>query len=160
MERPQTAANGVREAITEGSFVTGAFLGQAELAEQYGSSRAPIPDGLRQLEADGLVPIHPTRTVYAAEIGAPKRSEITAVRELPAVETLPLVPSTVAYEKLDQPSAVLADIDDEPNAARWAAWAAHSIVRFIVHGKADVYLRWLRPAQCSGMLCLYCLVQS
>jgi DNA-binding GntR family transcriptional regulator len=65
---PRTVADHVadvlREAIAGGSLQAGTVLRQDELARQFQFSRMPVRDALRQLEAEGLVSIHPTRGAW------------------------------------------------------------------------------------------------
>ena len=47
--------DGLRQAILNGSYVAGEQLRQDELAERFGTSRIPVREAFRQLEAEGLV---------------------------------------------------------------------------------------------------------
>ena len=51
----QQVANAVREAIVRGDYAAGHRLVETELAEALQVSRGPVRDGLRLLEAEGLV---------------------------------------------------------------------------------------------------------
>ena len=123
LQRPQTVAeqvaNILREAIAEGSLKAGAVLRQDELAARLGFSRMPIRDALRQLEAEGIVSIHPTRGAFVAEMDAVEIREIYAVRELLEVEALRLSCPKLPAEKLDEAACVLDRIDVEPDIGRW-----------------------------------------
>ncbi len=55
------AYNFVREGILSGRFQAGAHLRETELATALGSSRTPIREALRLLDAEGLVEITPHR---------------------------------------------------------------------------------------------------
>src|SRR5690242_11891132 len=82
---PRTVADHVadvlREAIAGGSLPAGTALRQDELARQFQFSRMPVRDALRQLEAEGLVSIHPTRGAFVAGMDRGEIAEIYAVRE-------------------------------------------------------------------------------
>ncbi|WP_203595965.1 FCD domain-containing protein [Actinomadura bangladeshensis] len=51
----------LRADILDGVHPPGARLGEAELAEQTGSSRTPVREALRRLEVEGLVEVLPHR---------------------------------------------------------------------------------------------------
>ncbi|TWT10938.1 GntR family transcriptional regulator [Reyranella sp. CPCC 100927] len=123
MERPQTVAERVagilREAIAKGSLKAGTVLRQDELAARFGFSRMPIRDALRQLEAEGIVSIHPTRGAFVAGMDSAEISEIYAVRELLEVEALKLSCPKLTEAQLTEASAILDKIDVEPDVGRW-----------------------------------------
>jgi DNA-binding GntR family transcriptional regulator len=161
LPRPLTVAEQVadtlREAIAEGSLKSGTPLRQDELAARFGFSRMPIRDALRQLEAEGLVSIHPTRGAAVARMDATEIGEIYAVRELLEGEALRLSCSRLSGEKLDEAEAVLDQIDAEPNVGRWgllnrtfhlALYSACGNARLLAlieaqHNAADRYVRIL-----------------
>ncbi len=123
--RSQTVAGHVavilREAIATGALKAGTALRQDELAKRFGFSRMPIRDALRQLEAEGIVSIHPTRGAFVARMDAGEIGEIYAVRELLEVEALRLALPSLAAKDLDDAAAALDQIDAEPDVARWGA---------------------------------------
>lgn len=51
----------IRDQILSGSIPLGKPLRQADLAEQFGTSRTPVREALRQLQTSGLIEIHPHR---------------------------------------------------------------------------------------------------
>ena len=60
----------LRDAIVHGVYHSGERLNQSELAAQYGISRIPVREALRQLEAEGLVTFdhnHGTRVARLSE---------------------------------------------------------------------------------------------
>lgn len=58
---PELVRDGLREAILSGALLDGTQLRQDQLAEQFSTSRIPVREALRQLEAEGLVTIEPNR---------------------------------------------------------------------------------------------------
>jgi DNA-binding GntR family transcriptional regulator len=56
----QVAAR-IRERILSGDLPIGAQLRQAELALDFGVSRMPVREALRQLQTGGLIEVHPNR---------------------------------------------------------------------------------------------------
>ncbi|MBZ9853215.1 GntR family transcriptional regulator [Mesorhizobium sp. CA13] len=123
IERPQTVAeqvaNVLREAIASGTLKAGTTLRQDDLAEQFGFSRMPIRDALRQLEAEGIVSIHPTKGAHVARMDGDEIREIYAVRELLECEALRLSILGLPGGKLDEAEQVLDQIDAERNVGRW-----------------------------------------
>ena len=51
----------IRDQILSGRIPLGRPLRQADLAEQFGTSRTPVREALRQLQTSGLIEIHPRR---------------------------------------------------------------------------------------------------
>jgi DNA-binding GntR family transcriptional regulator len=161
MQRPQTVAeqvaNVLREAIADGSLADGTTLRQDDLALRFGFSRMPIRDALRQLEAEGIVQIHPTKGAQVARMDATEIREIFALRDLLESQALSLSIPTLADEKLDEAAQVLARIDAEPDVARWGAlnrtfhlalYSACGNARLLSlieahHNAADRYVRML-----------------
>jgi DNA-binding GntR family transcriptional regulator len=66
-------ATRVGEAIMAGEFEAGTWLRQATLARRFGVSRQPVREALRQLQAYGMVEIHPSR---GALVRRPSPSEM------------------------------------------------------------------------------------
>jgi DNA-binding GntR family transcriptional regulator len=123
--RPQTVADHVaailREAIATGALKAGTALRQDELARRFGFSRMPIRDALRQLEAEGIVSIHPTRGAFVARMDGAEIGEIYAIRELLEVEALRLALPRLTAKDLADAASALDQIDAEPDVARWGA---------------------------------------
>lgn len=161
MRGPRTVAeqvaNVLREAIANGTIKAGTPLRQDELAEQFGFSRMPIRDALRQLEAEGIVSIHPTKGAQVAPMDSAEISEIYALRELLESEALRLSLPNLAGAKLDEAEQVLDQIDAERNVGRWGtlnrafhlalydACGNHRLLGLIEghHNAADRYVRIL-----------------
>ena len=117
----EQVANVLREAIANGSLEAGTPLRQDDLAEQFGFSRMPIRDALRQLETEGIVSIHPTKGAHVARMDSAEISEIYALRELLESEALRLSIPNLAGAKLDEAEQVFDQIDAERNVGRWGA---------------------------------------
>ncbi len=161
MQRPQTVAeqvaNVLREAIADGSLAAGTALRQDDLALRFGFSRMPIRDALRQLDAEGIVQIHPTKGAHVASMDATEIREIFALRDLLESEALSLSIPALGDDKLDEAAEVLARIDAEPDVARWgvlnrtfhlALYSACGNARLLSlieahHNAADRYVRML-----------------
>ncbi|MEP6893375.1 MAG: GntR family transcriptional regulator [Gaiellaceae bacterium] len=59
----------IRSLIVSGAIVSGARLGQAELADQLGISRTSVREALRRLAGDGLVEFEVNRGFFVLDIG-------------------------------------------------------------------------------------------
>src|SRR5580704_14413567 len=123
MQKPQTVAeqiaNVLREAIADGSLAAGTPLRQDDLAERFGFSRMPARDALRQLEAEGIVSIHPTKGAHVATMDGVEIRDIYALRELLECEALRLSIPHLRSQDLDHADRVLNQIDMEPNIGHW-----------------------------------------
>ena len=82
--RPTTLRDQVvgrlREAITQGDFPPGARLIERHMCELLGVSRTLVREGLRQLEAEGLVQILAYRGPVVARLNASEVRELYEVR--------------------------------------------------------------------------------
>lgn len=81
----------LRKAIISGEVQPGQRLIEAELADTFGVSRAPLREALRELSADGLVQIVPRRGTFVVKLSDDDIREIYSLRlalESLAVEVL------------------------------------------------------------------------
>ena len=72
----------IKERILNGDVPFGAHLYENKLAEQLGTSRGPIREALRQLEADGLVEVRPNIGTFVHTLTIEEVTEIYTVRSL------------------------------------------------------------------------------
>lgn len=75
-------ANGVRELILSGSLAPGERIRQQELAADYGISRLPVREALRQLENEGLVVQIPHAGARVSSISLDECLELYRLREV------------------------------------------------------------------------------
>src|SRR5262245_39576894 len=80
--RVEAAADALRRRILDGEFPEGFQLRQDALAAEFGISRIPIREALFQLEAEGLVNIHPHRGAIVSALSAAEVEEIYDLRAL------------------------------------------------------------------------------
>jgi DNA-binding GntR family transcriptional regulator len=80
--RVEAAAEELRRRILDGEFPEGFQLRQDALAAEFGISRIPIREALFQLEAEGLVIIHPHRGAIVSALSAAEVEEIYELRAL------------------------------------------------------------------------------
>lgn len=82
--RQQAASEGavlaIREAIFSGALPQGSQLREVQIAEAMGISRAPLREGLRKLEEEGLVVKIPFRGSFVARISEETINEIISLR--------------------------------------------------------------------------------
>lgn len=74
--------NKIREDILEGRYKDGEALTETRLAEEFGVSRTPIREVIRQLELDGLVESIPNRGVFVVGVTPQDIEEIYEIRIL------------------------------------------------------------------------------
>ena len=79
--RAQDIARRLREAIHEGRLKAGQPVRQEAVAEEFGVSRIPVREALRQLEAEGLVVIRPHSGARVASLDYAECDEIYKMRE-------------------------------------------------------------------------------
>ncbi len=78
----QQVTSGIRELILSGALAPGVRIGQDALANQFGTSRIPVRDALRQLESEGLVLLTPNSSARVARLELDELAEIYKIREL------------------------------------------------------------------------------
>ncbi|WP_048645598.1 GntR family transcriptional regulator [Nitratireductor soli] len=79
-EQAERIAAGLRWEIVSGGLAAGAALRQEKIADSYGTSRMPVRDALRLLEAEGLVQMMPNRGAIVAPLDAGEFQEIYEMR--------------------------------------------------------------------------------
>jgi DNA-binding GntR family transcriptional regulator len=72
----------VRDAILSGAFSAGHPLGQEEIALQIGTSRVPLREALKRLEAEGLVIHRPRRGYVVTSLDPEEITDIFDIRML------------------------------------------------------------------------------
>lgn len=123
----EVVTEALREAILRGILKGGQRLGQEELAAQFGVSRLPIREALRQLEVEGFVLSYPHRGVVVSTLTPEEVQEISEIRL--ALETLALrltIPH-LSEDVLQQADAILSKIDQETDLLGWSElnWQFH-----------------------------------
>ena len=72
----------IRKGILTGDYSLGEKLDQKLLAEKLGVSIIPVREGLRQLEAEGLIRLVPRRGAFVVELSITELKEIYLIREV------------------------------------------------------------------------------
>lgn len=75
-------AEDLRRRIVDGELRAGFQLRQDALAAEFGVSRIPVREALMQLEAEGLVKIHPHRGAIVSELSTEEVEELFELRAL------------------------------------------------------------------------------
>ncbi|GAA2008235.1 GntR family transcriptional regulator [Microbacterium ulmi] len=71
----------VREGIMAGEYPPGARIRQENLAEQFGASRVPVREALRQLEYEGLVRVVANTGAWVSRLTLEECEEVYQMRE-------------------------------------------------------------------------------
>jgi len=124
---PDAVREELRRAITAGEFEPGTQLRQDELAERFGTSRIPVREALRQLEAEGYVTILPNRGAVVSELSVDEVIELLEIRIALECHALRLaIPSMVEMD-LEEATDILNSYDAEQEPEKWAEmnWAFH-----------------------------------
>lgn len=111
----------LRDGILSGRLAGGMPLRQEELAAAFGTSRMPVREALRQLEAKALVDFHPHRGAVVAEFSAADAADVHAIRRALEMEALRLsIPSLTAAD-LELARELVAEMDQEGDPERTGA---------------------------------------
>lgn len=124
---PDVVRDGVRKAILDGALEPGAQLRQDELAERYGTSRIPVREALRQLEAEGLVTIHPNRGAVVSTLSLDDVLEMLEIRIALECRALRLAIPNMVDVDFEAAADILKSYDAEPRPQKWGEmnWQFH-----------------------------------
>src|SRR5689334_18278168 len=110
---PETVREALRVAISSGDLAPGFQLRQDELAERFGTSRIPVREALRQLEAEGFVTILPNRGAVVADLSVDEVIELLEIRIALECHALRLAIPAMGEMDLDETKKVLRSYDAE-----------------------------------------------
>ena len=120
-----TLTQALRADIAEGRLEPGVALRQDELAGRFHTSRIPVREALRTLEAEGLVTYAPNRGAVVRVVSAVQTLEMLEVRIALECHALRLAVPLAAECDLAAARQILLAYDAAPEAATAAAtWAA------------------------------------
>ncbi len=120
-------AEALRQRIVGGDLAAGAPLRQDALAGEFGVSRIPVREALLQLEAEGLVKIHPHRGAIVSGLSWDEVAELFALRALLEPRLLRAsAPNLTSadYARLD---AILREYSAELRANNVGRWGALNV---------------------------------
>ena len=128
LSAPAMVREGLRRAILDGDYASGMQLRQDELAERFGTSRIPVREALRQLEAEGLVTIEANKGATVTALSLQEVLELLDIRIALECRALHLAIPNMIDEDLEAAEAVLQDYagSDDPSLWGEANWAFHS----------------------------------
>lgn len=118
---PDIVREGLREAILNGNIAEGRQLRQDELAEQFGTSRIPVREALRQLEAEGLVKIVPNKGAVVRRLSVDDVLEMLDIRIALECHALRLAIPNMAEEDFLLAEEILETYNKEPAPDGWGA---------------------------------------
>lgn len=110
----------LREAIFRGVLRSGQQLQQDLLAAQFGVSRIPVREALRQLEAAGLVTVYPHRGAVVSALSAQEVEEIYEIRVALECLALRLAIPHLAAGDLKRAEKIIHEIDRVEDIGRWS----------------------------------------
>ncbi|MGH8001529.1 MAG: GntR family transcriptional regulator [Brasilonema sp.] len=124
---PDLIADALREAIVQGIFQEGQSLRQDEIATQFGVSRIPVREALRQLEAEGLVTLHLNRGAMVSSLSPTEAQEIFEIRSALEVKAIQLAIPKLTTSNLEKATVILEQTDQTTDAGMLAKlnWEFH-----------------------------------
>lgn len=124
---PDAVREALRHAISAGEMAPGFQLRQDELAERFGTSRIPVREALRQLEAEGFVTFLPNRGAVVSDLSIDEVIELLEIRIALECHALRLAIPAMGDIDLDDAREILRSYDEEPDAEKWGAfnWRFH-----------------------------------
>jgi DNA-binding GntR family transcriptional regulator len=132
---PDLIAEALRQAIQHGIFAESQSLRQDEIATQFGVSRIPVREALRQLEAEGLVTFHPNRGATVTALSPAAAQEICEIRIALETTSLQLAIPQFTDVDLDRAAAILQETKQTTDPMQWASlnWQFHAALYAPAH---------------------------
>lgn len=128
----QAVATTIREQILNREIAGGEPLRQDAIAKSFGSSIIPVREALRQLEAEGLVELHPRRGAVATQLTLAKALEWIDLRRLIETDLIGQAIDRITAEDLANAEQLLVDFESALDGHRdidsWSEsnWEFHS----------------------------------
>ena len=124
---PDAVREALRLAISLGEFAPGFQLRQDELAERFGTSRIPVREALKQLEAQGFVTFLANRGAVVSDLSIDEVVELLEIRIALECHALRLSIPAMGEMDLDDANKILRSYDKEPDPEKWGAfnWRFH-----------------------------------
>jgi DNA-binding GntR family transcriptional regulator len=112
----------LRERILHGDFGEGEQLRQDAIAEEFGVSRIPVREALRQLEAEGLVTLYAHRGAVVTQLSPSEIGELFELRALLECDMLRRAIPHIDDLVIARASAVLEEFEAAFAAGNVRAW--------------------------------------
>ena len=127
---PDLVSAGIRRMILAGELEGGAQLRQGDLAEQFGTSRIPIREALRYLEAEGLVTMHVNRGFVVSVHSLDQIMEMMEIRIALECRALRLSIPNMVDEDFEEGKRLLNEYEVEANPSGWSDlnWRFHRLL--------------------------------
>lgn len=119
---PEALTESLRERILNGEFKEGDALVQDAIAQEYDTSRMPVREALRQLEAEGLVIMQLHRGAVVTTLPTEQIAELFELRALLECEVLRIAIPRLAHEHLASARAVLKDLESAYQRRDVSSW--------------------------------------
>ncbi|HWR43699.1 MAG TPA: GntR family transcriptional regulator [Sporomusa sp.] len=124
---PGMITNILRESILSGELSGGVQLKQEELATKFSVSMSALREGLKNLEAEGLVSFYPNRGAVVTELSADEAQEIFDIRLFLELGALELAIPNLTKADLVEAEEILKKADEETLSKHWSElnWQFH-----------------------------------
>ena len=112
----------LRERILRGDYPEGAPLRQDAIAAEFGVSRIPVREALRQLEAEGLVTINPHQGATVSSLSIDEVRELFELRALIESDLLRRAIPHLTPEDIQRAEEILAKYEEAFRQGDVSAW--------------------------------------
>ena len=128
----------IRRRILNGQYAAGSQLRQDGLAAEFGASRIPVREALFQLEAEGLVRIHPHRGATVAPLSATDAAEALELRASLEPRLLALSAPRLTEEDFAHSDKLLDDYAAALHAGDTVLWGAlNTQLHLLLYSRAN-----------------------
>jgi DNA-binding GntR family transcriptional regulator len=117
-----SVAEELRRRIVDGEFQAGFQLRQEALAVEFGISRIPVREALVQLEAEGLVKIHPHRGAIVSALSPEEVEELFELRALLEPRLLKASAPHLTEADYERLKGILQEYSSELHAMHVSRW--------------------------------------
>jgi DNA-binding GntR family transcriptional regulator len=119
---PESLCDSLRERILSGEFQEGDALVQDAIADDYGVSRMPVREALRQLEAMGLVAMRTHKGAIVTTVPTEEVEELFELRALLEGDLLGRAIPRMTDQDIEAARALLVDLETSYEQQDMAAW--------------------------------------
>ncbi len=105
-------ADGIRSGILAGAYPPGTRIRQEDVAAEYGASRVPVREAIRQLEYEGLVTVVPNSGAWVSRLTLAECEEVYQMRERLEPLLLRYSAPALSRDALDRLAALAQRISD------------------------------------------------